>query len=364
MTASASGLPVSASSARVDHAGRLVGVVGDPLHGGDVPFEQVLDDVGVLLEELGADEQHGGRELAVLPQVRLVDEHVRARVEDQPRHPRLGKPRAVDVALLEQGQRLGVLGRRDAHVAAARGVGLEPLVREPAAQRDILRVAELRRRERRALEVGRRVDPVADDERGAAGRRAGDDARRLAGGLDERVDRRVRPDVGRVDRAGRQRLDRGGAGVEDGCRHVDVAEGVGEEPLLEADERRRVRDVGEVAEAQLGDCVLGRGDVLPAAEAQPAIIMATSPRVVIVVAVRMLFTVRLLQVGISVGWCARDGSVAHDAGGESRAVGRMDDEERAPVAVRAVRLERQVGREAQARAADVVGLRASRRARG
>ena len=50
---------------------------------------------------------------------------------------------------------------------------------------------------------------------------------------------------------------------------------------------------------------LARRDVLPAAEAQPAIIMATSPRVVIVVAVRMVFTVRLLQVGISVGWCAR-----------------------------------------------------------
>ena len=145
MTASASGLPVSASMRVVDHRGRLVGVVGDPLHGGDVALEQVLDDVGVLLEELRAHEQHGGRELAVLPQLGLVDQHVRAGVEDQPRHPRLRQPRAVDLALLEQGERLGVLGRRDADIAAARRVGLEALVGEPGAQRHVLRVAELRR---------------------------------------------------------------------------------------------------------------------------------------------------------------------------------------------------------------------------
>ena len=77
-------------------------------------------------------------------------------------------------------------------------------------------------------------------------------ARGLAARLDERVDRGVGTDVGGVDRAGRQRLDRGGAGVEDLRGHLDVAEGVVEQSFLEPDEGRRVGDVREVAEAQLG----------------------------------------------------------------------------------------------------------------
>ena len=138
----------------VDDVRRLVGVVGDPLDGGDVALQQVFDDVRMLLEELGAHEQHRRRELAVLPQVGFVDEHVGAGVDDQTRDPRLGQPRAVELALLEQRERLRVLGRGDVHVAAARGVGLVALVGQPAAQRDVLRVAELRRRDRRAREVG------------------------------------------------------------------------------------------------------------------------------------------------------------------------------------------------------------------
>ena len=259
---------------------------------------------------------------------------------------------------------------RDADVAAARGVGLVALVGEPA--RAVRHPACCRAAATRAsCPRGRPGEsiPSRDDERRAAGGGAGDDARRLAAGLDERVDRRVRADVGGVDRAGRERLDRGGTGVEDLRRHVDVAEGVLEEPLFEPDERGRVGDVGEVAQAQLahGRAVVAarRDGVLPAAEAQPAIMTATSPRVVIVVAVRIVFTVRLLQVGhCSVGVVCATGSVAHDAGGERGAVGRMDDEERAPVAARAVRLERQVGRERAGARGRCRWSRASRPARG
>ena len=114
---------------RVDHARRLLGVVGDPLDGRDVALQQLLDDVRVLVEEVGAHEQHGCRELAVLPQVGFVHEDVRARIDDQSRHPRLRQPRAVQLALLEQRERLRVLGRSDVHVTASRGVGLEALVR-------------------------------------------------------------------------------------------------------------------------------------------------------------------------------------------------------------------------------------------
>ncbi len=59
-------------------------------------------------------------------------------------------------------------------------VCLQPWSVEPGAQRDVLRVAELRGGERLALEVRRAVDAVADDELRAAGGRAGDDADRLA----------------------------------------------------------------------------------------------------------------------------------------------------------------------------------------
>jgi hypothetical protein len=64
---------------------------------------------------------------------------------------------------------------------------------------------------------------------------------------------------------------------------------------------------------------------------------------------------------MAVGGAGRCASVAHDAGGERGAVGRMDDEERAPVPARAVGLERKVCGQAQARTADVVGLQRLRR---
>ena len=119
-------------------------------------------------------------ELAVGPEVGLVLQHVARRRRGPGARPRAPAPSAGDVALLEERQRLGVVGRRDVHVAAARGVGLVALVIEPDAQRDILRVAELRCREGRAREIVGVDDVVADDERGSAGRGTGDDARRLA----------------------------------------------------------------------------------------------------------------------------------------------------------------------------------------
>ena len=45
----------------------------------DLALEQLLDDVGVVLEELGAHDQVGRHVLAVRPQVALVDEHLARR---------------------------------------------------------------------------------------------------------------------------------------------------------------------------------------------------------------------------------------------------------------------------------------------
>ena len=137
------------------------------------------------------------------------------------------------------------------HVAAAAGVGLVALLGEPRPQGDVLGVAERRRRQRRAGEVVGRVDALAHDERGAARRRAGDDAQRLAVGLGVAVDRRVGADEAGVEGAGEHRLDDLGAGVERRQLELDVgAERLGEQPGLDADDRRGVGDVREVAEAQ------------------------------------------------------------------------------------------------------------------
>ena len=60
------------------------------------------------------------------------------------------------------------------------GVGLETLLFQPIAQRHVLRVAELRRRDLLALEVSGRVDLGLDHEERTARCGAGDDADRLA----------------------------------------------------------------------------------------------------------------------------------------------------------------------------------------
>ena len=59
----------------------------------DETVEQARDDVGMLLEELGGDDQVRRDELSVGPEVALVDEHVPAAFEDQPGRPRLRAPR-------------------------------------------------------------------------------------------------------------------------------------------------------------------------------------------------------------------------------------------------------------------------------
>ena len=178
---------------------------------------------------------------------------VRPGLDDEARRPRLRQPGAVELTVLEQGERLRVLGRRDLHVAAARHIRLQTLRRQPGAQRDVLGVAELRGRQGLALEVGGAGDAVAHHERRAAAGGARDHAHRGAARLDERVDRRVRADVGGVDGSCRERLDGGGAGVEDLGLELRRAELLLQVALLHADEGRGVRDRGEVAEAKRVD---------------------------------------------------------------------------------------------------------------
>ena len=222
IVSSARRLSVIASMPSFVDRRRRGGVGVDRVDRVDEPVEQARDDVGVLLEEAGGDDQVGRDELAVGPQVALVDEHVAAAFEDQPGRPRLGDPGAVELALLEQRERLGVLDVDDVDVAAAGGVGGEAVVGEPGAQGDVLGVAEGGRGERRAGEVVGGVDPVGDDQARPARGGAGDDPQGLTVGLGEAVDRRVGADERGVDRSAKQRLDRLAAGVEVADLQVDV----------------------------------------------------------------------------------------------------------------------------------------------
>ena len=164
---------------------------------------------------------------------------------------RLRDPGAVDLARRERGQGLAVVLRDDADVAAAGLVGLEPLLLEPVAQRHVLGVAQLGRGDLLALEVGGRGDARLHDQIGPAGGSTGDDLDRLALGLGPGVDRRVRSDEARVDRAAEERLDGLRPGVERrGLQRHVAAEVLGVDALLDAGDGDGVGEVREVAEPQ------------------------------------------------------------------------------------------------------------------
>ena len=100
------------------------------------------------------------------------------------------------------------------------------------------------------FEVGRAVDRLVDDEVRAARRRARDDLHALVE-LGPRGDGRARADVAGVERSGLERLERLGAGVERvSSRFTFLPSAFSKMPLLDADDRRRVGDVGEVAEPE------------------------------------------------------------------------------------------------------------------
>ena len=316
MTSSDNGLPVSFSIAALMTPAASSGLSASHSTAATWPLEQVFDHIRVLVEEVGADQQHRGRELAVLPQVGLVHQHVRAGIDDQARHPGLRQPRAVDLAVLEQLQGLRVLGRRDGHVAARPSWwSRTPRRRARCAARRpaCCRAAGWRAscpRGRTGSSIPSRTTRAAPPVVAPA-----ITARGLAAGLDERVDRRVRADVGRVDRAGGQSLDRGGAGVEHLGRDVDSGQRVREETLLEPDERGRVGHVREVAELELADrgrairrgLGRARSPVRRRRRRSRPSSRPASPRVVIVVAVRILFTVSPPSVGSAVWWMCATG---------------------------------------------------------
>ena len=114
----------------------------------------------------------------------------------------------------EGGETLGVRLRCDVDLAAV-FCGAQTLLFEPVAEGDVLGVAQLRSRERLPVEVLWTGDVRGHHQCRTAGCGPGDHAHCVALGLDIGVDRGVRPDVGDVQRAGKQGCHGVRAGVED-----------------------------------------------------------------------------------------------------------------------------------------------------
>ena len=84
----------------------------------------------------------------------IVDQNFSVRLHFEARHPWLDRPHRVELLLLEQRQLIRIGGRYHLRVAAGLR-DLQAAGREPGARSDILRVAELRRRDGFAAEIGR-----------------------------------------------------------------------------------------------------------------------------------------------------------------------------------------------------------------
>ena len=122
-----SGLPVSLPIAVVDHLLRVRGVGVHGLVGGDLALEQRLDDVGVLLEELGAHDAGGSSRTCrsghrVRSSTSTLPPSLTSRLSLG-----LGHPGTVDVPGRERVDGLAVLLRHDRHVAATLLGGLQAL---------------------------------------------------------------------------------------------------------------------------------------------------------------------------------------------------------------------------------------------
>ena len=218
-----------------------------------------LHHVRVLGEELAAHQDVRGDELAVRPQVLLVDQDLRA-LGHVLRDPRLGHPGALDLPGAEGRQPVSVGLRFDRDVAATLDGRGQAFLLEPVAQSDILRVAQLRCREGLALEIRGTVDVLTDHQGRPSGCRAGDHCDRLTLRLGVGADRRVRPDVGDVQGVTEQSRHGVGTRVERRRCHSEPERlhGVLEVALLQADQRRGVGQVGEEPQPYGLDLLAGR----------------------------------------------------------------------------------------------------------
>ena len=161
---------------------------------------------------------------------------------------RLGGPGDLAGLELQHRGRVGV-GRLDGDVSPAGRRGRQAVLLQPVTHGHVLGVAQRWRVDDLSLEAGSAGNPGLDDDRRASGRRPGNDLDGGAAGLLERVDRGVRADVGGVELPGEDgRGLLGPAVVHRRGQLAGAAEVLAEEALLNADERGRMRDVGQQSE--------------------------------------------------------------------------------------------------------------------
>ena len=228
-------------------AASLVGLVDRLAEAGD----EVADDVGVLLEELGGDDQVGRHELAVGPQLGLVDEHVpppsltRRVAHGSGTHAPSMAPdwNAASVSALSCGV---ICTSPPPLVSVSKPCSLSQARRATSWVLPSDGVASVVPARSAGESMPSRTTSEAPPDVVPATMRSASPP-----GLGVAVDRRVGADEAGVEGAGEQRLDDLGAGVERRQLQRDVgAERLGEQAGLDADDRRGVGDVREVAEPQ------------------------------------------------------------------------------------------------------------------
>ena len=79
----------------------------------------------MVLQERRGDDEVGGRKSAAGPQIAFIDQHPGSGLHDQAAGPWLRHPRSIDLAIAKSNECLGIVLGHDAHVAAARRVGVE-----------------------------------------------------------------------------------------------------------------------------------------------------------------------------------------------------------------------------------------------
>ena len=126
----------------------------DALRQFDVRGEKFLDEFGIRFQEFRADDDVRGDKFSTLPQFALVEKNLAVCLLRQARAPGFRHPRRVNFFFLEQRQNVGIGNRDDLRVAAL-FLEFETLLHQPRARSNVLRVAQLRRRDFLAAKIGK-----------------------------------------------------------------------------------------------------------------------------------------------------------------------------------------------------------------
>ena len=122
----------------VDDSLGALRIAEDPLDRVDMRLEELVDDIGILIEERLADNDVGRHKLAVRPERALIDKDFAMAFDHQTRRPRFRHPGSINFSPLEQRQDGGIIRREESErfrpyqPAASHAVGDSSAARYPA----------------------------------------------------------------------------------------------------------------------------------------------------------------------------------------------------------------------------------------